>query len=132
MRTKKFYHTFDFQEREITLLLAVQENLPSFFNGKTANLSLTYSVRLHEDEEIEGLTKKIALGRLEKGKLLDNFSVAMRFAFKLAYLKGLAFCFENEIKRGDLEIVGVTSGVAKERRAEQEQASQETNENLEW
>jgi hypothetical protein len=129
MRTKKFYHTFDFQEREITLLLAVQENLPSFFSGKTATLSLTYSVRLHEDEEIEGLTKKIALGRLEKGKLLDNFTVDMRFAFKLAYLKGVAFCFENEIKRGDLEIVGVTSGVAKENKVKE--TFQETNENVE-
>jgi len=130
MKTKKFYHTFDFKEREITLLLAVKEDEKNIFSS-TATVSITYSVRLHNDEEVEGLTKKIALGRLEKGKLLDNFRVDMRFAFKLAYLKGLAFCFENEIKRGDLEIVGVTSGVAKERRTDKEQASQETNENLE-
>jgi hypothetical protein len=45
-------------------------------------------------------------------------------------LKGLAFCFENEIKRGDLEIVGVTNGVAKEMKNEWEQVFQETIENL--
>jgi uncharacterized glyoxalase superfamily protein PhnB len=131
MKTKKFYHTFDFRGREITLLLAVKEDQTYFFKeNDTATVSLTYSVRLHEDEEIEGLTKKIAIGRLEKGKLLDNFRADSRFAFKLAYLKGLAFCFENEIKRGDLEIVGVTNGVAKEMKNEREQVFQETIENL--
>jgi len=131
MKTKKFYHTFDFQGREITLLLHVKEEKGIYIVGNTTTVDLTYSVRLHEDEEIEGLTKKIAIGRLKKGKILDSFIVATRFAFKLAYLKGLAFCFENEIKRGDLEIVGVTNGVAKEMKNEREQAFQETNENLE-
>jgi len=97
MKTKKFYHTFDFQGREITLLLHVKEEKGIYIVGNTTTVDLTYSVRLHEDEEIEGLTKKIAIGRLKKGKILDSFIVATRFAFKLAYLKGLAFCFENEI-----------------------------------
>ena len=132
MRTKKFYHTFDFKGREITLLLHVHEGSTGFFSttSPTSTLKLTYSARLHEDEEVEGLTQKILLGRLEKGKLLGQFVTSTRFGFKLAYLKGLAFCFENEIKRGELEIVGVTSGVAKDKKAELEQAYQETLEAL--
>jgi len=38
---------------------------------------------------------------------------------------------KTKYKRGDLEIVGVTNGVAKEMKNEREQAFQETNENLE-
>ena len=133
MKTKKFYHTFDFKGREITLLLHVQERSTVHLgiSNATSTLKLTYSARLHEDEEVDGLTQKILLGRLEKGKLLEEFVTLTRFGFKLAYLKGLAYCFENEIKNGRLEIVGVTNGIAKDKKAELEQSSQEVNGNLE-
>lgn len=116
MKTKKFYHTFDYKGREITFLLYVEEDKghPFLKSPETATLTLTYSVRLHEDKEIEGLTKKILLGRLEKGKHLEQFSTSTRFGFKLAYLKGLAFCFENELKRGELVIAGMEAALAKE------------------
>ena len=133
MKTKKFYHTFDFKGREITLLLHVQEGSTGHFAvaNSTSTLKLTYSARLHEDEEVDGLTQKILLGRLEKGKLLAKFVTSTRFGFKLAYLKGLAYCFENEIKNGRLEIVGITNGIAKDKKAALEQSSQEVNANLE-
>jgi len=133
MKTKKFYHTFDFKGREITLLLHVHEGSTGFLTttSTTSTLKLTYSARLHEDEEVDGLTQKILLGRLEKGKLLAKFVTSTRFGFKLAYLKGLAYCFENEIKNGSLEIVGVTNGIAKDKKAALEQSSQEVNANLE-
>jgi len=133
MKTKKFYHTFDFKGREITLLLHIQEGSTGHLAvaNATSTLKLTYSARLHEDEEVDGLTQKILLGRLEKGKLLEEFVTSTRFGFKLAYLKGLAYCFENEIKNGRLEIVGITNGIAKDKKAALEQSSQEVNANLE-
>ena len=120
MKNKKFYHTFDYLGREVTLLLLVEAEAskhPLLGDPETSTLKVTYAVRLHEDEEVEGLTKKILFGRIEKGKLLDEFRTSNRFAFQNAYLKGLAFSLENEIKRGDLEIVGLSHGISKDKEA---------------
>lgn len=122
MKTKNFYHTFDFEGREVTLLLHVREVEAHPLLMNHHELHVTYAVRLHEDEKVEGLTKKILQGRIDKEKLLDKFEVDDRFAYKLAYLKGLAHCFENEIKRGDMEIVGLLSGIRKDRENEVLQA----------
>lgn len=119
MKNKKFYHTFDYKGREITLLLYIEQEQghPWLKQPETSTLSVTYAVRLHEDKPVEGLTKKILFGRLEKGKFLEQFTTSTRFGFQNAYLKGLAFSLENEIKRGDLEIAGVSHGIAKDAEA---------------
>lgn len=108
-RTKKFYHTFDFKGREITLRLHVQEIF-----GDSALIRVTHAVRLHEDKEIEGLTKKILEGRFQKNKIIKSFALNSDMAFELPTLKGLGMTLENKIKRGELVIAGMQSAIEKE------------------
>jgi predicted transcriptional regulator len=115
-KVKNFYHTFEYEEREITLLLNVEEDFAPFGGeSSTATMKVTYAVRLLEDKEIEGLTKKILFGRLAKNKVLGTFTSGRRFGYKLAYLKGIAHCIENEIRTGVTEIAGVTNGIRKDK-----------------
>lgn len=108
MKTKKFYHTFPFKGRGVTICLLVKEQ--GGFASGSALLSVGYSVSHPDDEFNEELGKKIALGRAEKPSAnIEEFGYGLPsdLAFDLAILQGFSFRFERLIKNGEVTIKGI-------------------------
>lgn len=103
MKTKKYYHTFKFENRTINICLLVEDYMWS-----TAKLKVGYSVCLPEDDYNEEIAKRISLGRASKKKArLDAQSMPNELAFSLKVLKGIAEHYERQIKKGKLVIKGI-------------------------
>lgn len=98
MKKKKFYHTFMVEKREVTLCILLNNE---FFLPK---IRIGYSVRMPQDKSIEGLSKKIALGRAEKSPIDGGFVHKMYWEDN-GVLKGVAFHWERKFKDNISEYV---------------------------
>lgn len=99
MKNKKFYHTFMVKEREVTLCLFTKETLFG-----PCKVQIGYSVRVASDDPIEGLSKKIALGRAKKSPIKGG-SIDSMFWDDNGVLKGVAFHWERKFKDNISEYV---------------------------
>ena len=119
MKRKNFYHTFEFEGRQVTLCLAVREDEPRFsqrlgYAPSTSTMHVGYAVCVPEDTFNEELAKRISLGRAEseKANLRQLASQATtEFAFDLGILNATAKIFERKIKRGEVVIKGIRKDV---------------------
>lgn len=97
-KIRRFYHTFTFKEREVTIMVQ------TYSSGIA---SVTYAVKMPQDKEIEGLTKKILHGREITGKHLVVVKLDTVLTDSIPVLKGIAIHVENELNKGNLVIKGI-------------------------
>jgi hypothetical protein len=88
IKENKFYHKFMLGEREVTLCILTLGN----------NVLVGYSIKVPEDENIEGLSRKISYGRAKK-RVIDGGNIDLRYASHKGTLKGIAFYWESEFKK---------------------------------
>lgn len=86
---RKFYHNFQTKDRDITLCILTLDN------GKVC---IGYSVRVFSDEVVNGLSKKISLGRARKNPIDGGF-ISKKYVKHNGVLKGIAFFWETEFKK---------------------------------
>lgn len=88
IKENKFYHKFMLGEREVTLCILTLGN----------KVLVGYSIKVPEDENIEGLSRKISYGRAKK-RVIDGGNIDLRYASHKGTLKGIAFYWESEFKK---------------------------------
>jgi hypothetical protein len=100
MKEKKFYQQFKVGEREVTLCILVYptKNLQYLLTPNMDHVKIGYSVRVPEDKKIEGLSRKIALGRARKSPI-NGGSICNLYSEHNGVLKGIAYYWQDEFKR---------------------------------
>jgi hypothetical protein len=115
MKTKRFYHDFEFEDRDVTLCLLVEEQPQSFMDriggrGATATVKVGYSVCVPTDDFDQDLAKRISSGRAESDKArIKEFGMDgnAEFLFDLGILNATARILERKVKRGEVVIKGI-------------------------
>jgi len=88
----KFYHVFNVGNRTVTLCILTNDN---YFD---TNVKIGYSVRMPEDREIEGLSRKIAYGRAKK-RAIDGGYISDFYKTNRGVLRGVAYYWEGQFKK---------------------------------
>ena len=109
MKNKPYYYTFEWKDRLITLCLL-------FDDKYTDHLNIGYSVKVPQDKVNEELSKKIALGRVNKTKTrinLNNYNshytilTCSSLREDKGVLKAIARNCERNIKKDLIVIKGI-------------------------